>query len=504
LKYFVIILLLAAGTGSVAAWKFDVFSSSKPKDNGKGSHVVKRQTLKIVLTERGTLKAKNSTKIVCEAHGKIAQLIDEGKSVKKGEVLVELDKDDTQNRLEQYENQITQLEAELKSATTEELIQVGQNKTDIEKAQLNLEVARVELRKHKEATVPAKERELKLKIEEAEIKFTDAKDELKVNEELFKEDFATAYDVEQAKLALKRASNDVETAKMNWASYRDYDLPLETRKKESAVTEAERGLERAQKRAEAQLSAKGARVQQKKVQLSRVQSHIKRTKKQLDKMTIKAPTDGTVLYGDPDNPWNVENIKVGGQVWHNMTLMTLPDPSEMAAVVQVHEADIDKVKLEMPAFITSEMQKDVIFDGEVIKIGTVANAGRRRWGGDNVKRFKVELTLKGENLNLKPGTSARVEIQIGEVPDVLAVPLQAVFAKEGKHYCFRSNGGKPERVEVEPGQSNEAFVEIKSGLDEGHKVLLYDPEVAEEGEEAEEADQDERVEEEPAKEPSKP
>jgi HlyD family secretion protein len=491
LKYFVITLIVvvvAAGGG--AAWKFDVFSSpSGPTDNGKGIHVVKRQTLKIVLTERGTLKAKNSTKIVCEAHGKIAQLIDEGKSVKKDDTLVELDKEDTQNRLDQHENQITQLQAELKSATTEELIQVGQNKTDIEKAQLNLEVARVELKKHKEATVPARQRELQLKIEEAQIKLADAQDSLKVTEELFKEEFSTAYDVEQAKLDLKRAQNDVETARMNWESYRDYDLPLETKKKEAAVTEAERGLERAQKRAEAQLSAKQARVQQKKVHLSRVQSQITRTKKQLDKMTIRAPTDGTVLYGDPDNPWNVENIKVGGQVWHNMTLMTLPDPSEMAVVIQVHEADIDKVKLKMPAFIASEMQKDVIFEGEVMKIGTVANAGRR-WGGDNVKRFKVELMLKGKNLNLKPGTSARVEIQIGELPDVLVVPLQAVFAKEGQHYCYRGNGGRPERVEIEPGRSNESFVEIKSGLEEGDRVLLYDPEVADEDAKAE-ADQEE-------------
>ena len=499
MKYVVIILIVVVViAGGVAAWKFDLFSSpGQTNGSGKASHVVKRQTLKIVLTERGTLKAKNSTKIICEAHGKIAQLIDEGKSVKKGEVLVELDKEDTQNRLETHENQITQLDAELKSATTEELIQVGQNMTDIEKAQLGLEVARVELRKHKEASVPARQRELQLKIEEAEIKHKDAQDELKITGELFKEDFATAYDVEQAKLTLKRASNDVETAKMNWASYRDYDLPLDNKKKESAVTEAERGLERAQKRAEAQLSAKQARVQQKKVHLSRVQSQITRMKKQLDKMTMLAPADGTVLYGDPDNPWNVENIKVGGQVWHNMTLMTLPDPSEMAAVVQVHEADIDKVKLEMPAFITSEMQKDVIFDGEVIKIGTVANAGRR-WGGDNVKRFKVELTLKGENLNLKPGTSARVEIQIGEVPDVVAVPLQAVFAKEGKHYCYRGNGGRPERVEVEPGKSNESFVEIKSGLDEGDRVLLYDPAIAEED------GQDESDEEDETKETSEP
>ena len=154
----------------------------------------------------------------------------------------------------------------------------------------------------------------------------------------------------------------------------------------------------------------------------------------------------------------------------------------------------------MSAFITSETQKDVIYDGEVTKIDTVANAGRRHWGSDNVKRFRVEMTLKGKDLNLKPGTSARVEIQIGEVPDVIAVPLQAVFAKEGKHYCFRSNGGKPERVEVEPGRSNDSFVEIKSGLDKGDTVLLYDADIAES---AEPADDDEK-EEKPAKEKSEP
>ena len=106
MKYVVIILIVVVViAGGVAAWKFDLFSSpGQTNGSGKASHVVKRQTLKIVLTERGTLKAKNSTKIICEAHGKIAQLVDEGKSVKKDDVLVEMDKDDTQNRLEQYEN----------------------------------------------------------------------------------------------------------------------------------------------------------------------------------------------------------------------------------------------------------------------------------------------------------------------------------------------------------------------------------------------------------------
>jgi HlyD family secretion protein len=195
-------------------------------------------------------------------------------------------------------------------------------------------------------------------------------------------------------------------------------------------------------------------------------------------MTIKAPTAGTVLYGDQDNPWNNEQIKVGGQVWQNMCVITLPDAREMNAVVEIHEADIAEVKKDMVAFVISETRKDVVYEGKVTKIDTVANAGQRWWGGDDVKRFKVEVELQMEGQELKPGTSARVEIQVGEVADALAVPLQAIFPAEGKHYVFRANGGKPERVEVEPGRSNESHVEVKSGLEEGDVVLLTDPGIA--------------------------
>jgi multidrug efflux pump subunit AcrA (membrane-fusion protein) len=122
--------------------------------------------------------------------------------------------------------------------------------------------------------------------------------------------------------------------------------------------------------------------------------------------------------------------------------------------------------------VTSETQKDRTFEGEIVKIDQVANAGQNWWGGDDVKRFKVEIALLGKDMNLKTGTSARAEIQIGEIADALAVPLQAVHDKEGKRFCFRLVAGKPERAEVTQGASNETMVEIKSGLSEGDQVLL--------------------------------
>ncbi len=468
-------IFLCGGLGG-AVWFVAPFG--KKEGDGRregGTHTVTRGKLPITINEKGTLKTKNSTLLNAETYAKIEWIIEEGKTVKKDDVLVKLDKQDTEKQAEQLENQVTQLEAELKSATTNELIQQQQNQTNIEKAELAVEVAKVELRKFLEADDPAEQRKLALAVETAETDVQRNEDQVKANEELRREDFVTENQLREARILLKKAKNDLEGARMEQKSYADYRRPLDLRKKEAAVVEAERGLDQARKAAEAQLADKTAQVRQRETSLSRTKHQLTKTKEMLAKMEIKAPTDGTILYGNPDQPWERQNIKVGQQVWQGMVLLTLPDPSEMAVTIQIHEADVDKLKVGMHAFVTSETQKDKTLEGEIVKIDSVANAGQNWWGGDDVKRFKVEIALKGKDLNLKTGTSARAEIEIGEVEDALSVPLQAVHDKEGKRYCFRVGKGKPERVEVTLGASNETMVEVKTGLNEGDQVLLSDP-----------------------------
>jgi RND family efflux transporter MFP subunit len=480
----IVIVLLLGGAGVGIAAATGAFSQETESAEPKNIHTVRRETLKITLTERGTLKAKKSTQIKAATHGKISWMVEEGTKVKKDDVLVKLDTEQTKQQVDTLANQITQLEAELKSAETEETVQIGQNKTNIEKAELNRDVAKVTLDKLIEADIPKKERDLKLAIEKAENNLDKNEEALKASEELFKAEFMTKNELRQARLDLKTAQNDLESAQRDWDIHLKYQKPLDLKKQRAAVEEAERGLERAKQQADAQLNAKKARVQQKKVNLTRIKQRHKREVDKLAKMEIKAPTDGTVLIGDPDNPWNNQNIKVGGQVWNQMVLMTLPDSRELAVMIQVHEADIAKLEKGMKAFVTSETQKDRILDAEITKIDTVANAGRR-FGGDSVKRFKVELSLSGENLDLKTGTSAEVEVLVDEIPDVLTVPAQAIHVSEGKYYCYRLKGGKVVRAPVFPGRSNDAYAEVKLGLAEGDEVVLSTPEAFEIDEELE-------------------
>jgi hypothetical protein len=53
------------------------------------------------------------------------------------------------------------------------------------------------------------------------------------------------------------------------------------------------------------------------------------------------------------------------------------------------------------------------------------------------------------------------------------VPVQSIFSKGARRYVFLENGGSsPGPVEVQIGVSNNEYVEVISGIEEGQSVLL--------------------------------
>ncbi|MFZ0034385.1 MAG: hypothetical protein WAK60_05300, partial [Sedimentisphaerales bacterium] len=77
------------------------------------------------------------------------------------------------------------------------------------------------------------------------------------------------------------------------------------------------------------------------------------------------------------------------------------------------------------------------------------------------------------------GMTAKVEIVIEELKNVISVPIQTVVNQQGKKVCYVMASKVPKQREVETGLFNDNFVEIKSGLVEGEQVLLNPPRVSE-------------------------
>jgi HlyD family secretion protein len=104
-------------------------------------------------------------------------------------------------------------------------------------------------------------------------------------------------------------------------------------------------------------------------------------------------------------------------------------------------------------------------------VGTLAQEEKDRLG---TKFFSVTVALSESEPRLRPGMTARVEIEVEERKRALYVPLDAVFERDGRSVVFPA-GRRAEPREVVLGPSNADFVVIEKGLARGERVLLQDP-----------------------------
>ena len=74
--------------------------------------------------------------------------------------------------------------------------------------------------------------------------------------------------------------------------------------------------------------------------------------------------------------------------------------------------------------------------------------------------------------DLKPGVSAKSEIMVAELEDVLMVPVQSVTTYKGQKVVQVKRGEQVVIVPVKTGQFNNRYIEIKEGLQEGDQISL--------------------------------
>ena len=76
---------------------------------------------------------------------------------------------------------------------------------------------------------------------------------------------------------------------------------------------------------------------------------------------------------------------------------------------------------------------------------------------------------------LRPGLLADVEIQVEKLSDVIHIPAQAIFQKEGKYTVFVRKNGKFEPRGVQLVKQSESTMVLSGGVQPGEIVALADP-----------------------------
>lgn len=470
---------------------------------------------------------------------KILKIVEEGyqvteEDVKTNKVLVELDSSELRKMLVQKEIDFQTADASLTEAKQSYDIQLNQNLSDVLAAEQKARFARMDFEKflgdtatreiidHLPAPAPAvaplrdggtqklpsaREQEIprtappdfskyasvdllgdgesKQKIRKfdddwqvAQKEFSQARTALEGTKRLHEKGFVTKTELETDEFKFENARLKVQTAETARGLFLKYEFPKTAEEFLSKYVETTHELDRAKKTAISKLAQAEAKLRSAEGRYNLEVRQRKEFSDQIDKCSIHARKPGLLVYGGANNMMyyygNQEQIREGALVREQQPIITIPDMRRMIVKVRIHESYIKKIQKGLKARITLDAWPDRVLDGEVSKVGLLPDSQNRYMNPDmNVYLTTIEITSPNEGL--KPGMSAKVEIQVNELPDVVYVPIQAVTPIENKQVCYLMKGGQPERREVQIGQFNDEFIEIKSGIAAGDKICLRPP-----------------------------
>ena len=153
-------------------------------------------------------------------------------------------------------------------------------------------------------------------------------------------------------------------------------------------------------------------------------------------------------------------------------VVTMARDEKMTVTISVDESDILSLRTGLPA----ELSIDAI--GEKSWPGTVTEIDRTAQSSSGVTTYSAEITFdKAERM--LGGMTADVTINIEGTENVLIVPAEAVHRTSAIAYVFMSydseTGEYGDMRTVETGISNDDYVEIVSGLEEG-EIVFYEEE----------------------------
>jgi len=493
---------------------------SDSSDEQSGTYTVRRGDLTISVTESGDIMALNSKDIKSEVEGRttIISIVDEGtiitpEDVNNGKVLVELDSSEIEQRLTQQEVAFLSAEASYTDANESLDIQKKQNESDIKAGQLKVRFALMDLQKYVgeevaetlvaglanpgieqveiasligdanngsklggEALQKLRERDGDIYLKRQELEL--AKSKLEWTEKLYEREYVSLKDKEADSLDKERKDIAWEKARTAKDLFIKYEFPKEAEKLLSDYDEARRELERIEARARSKLSQAQAKLSSSEATYLLQKKRLEKLQKQLMACTIRAPAPGQVVYSSSTDRWARRNrpIEIGAEIRERQKIISIPDTSEMKVEIKIHETWVDKVQPGQKANITLAAFPDKTFTGEVLKKAPLAD--QQNWLNPDLKVYATDVSIDGTHDFIKTGMSAKVEVIIDKLHDVLSVPIQTVTTQEGVKLCYVVTDSRPQKREVETGAFNNDFVEIKSGLVEGDKVLLNPPRVS--------------------------
>jgi len=299
---------------------------------------------------------------------------------------------------------------------------------------------------------------------------TDAQSKLEISgAELEKMIAQQESDLEELKADYELTRISHEIAKINLEGS-EYESDMKKKEIQLTLEKAEIALQRAKEQIDNRSKINAEEIKQKNLTIMQDQALLNEANDALRQLTVTAPSPGIAII---TRNWSSQNkFQVGDQTYTGNPLISLPDLSQLKAIVRINEVDIAKIITGLDVEVRPDAFSDSKFTGVVKE---VANLAVNKTGSTKIKVFPVAIYLNETDKDLLPGLSVSCRIIVDKLEDVLYIPIDAVHTEAGINFAYRKSGTGFKKVEVETGRSNADYTIIVTGLEENDEVALIDP-----------------------------
>jgi RND family efflux transporter MFP subunit len=429
--------------------------------------------LRFTVTESGTLESASSINVMSEVEGQVAiiSLEPAGTQVKAGDVVVELDSAALKTRRTEQQIVVQKARAAFSQAQQNEKVAISQSESDQESSKLLLQFARLDLEKYLKGDYPQQERIAESEITLAAEEVKRAHDRIAASEDLMNRGYLSKGQFEADQLTLLRMESKLALARTNAELLREYTFARTKRDLESKVAEAERALERTKTLSQAALDHAKTNLQAAESTLKLEESRLSHIESQIESCLMRAPQDGIVVYPIPEDDDLIDlYIKQGTVIRERQHVFSIPDTETLQVRTSIHEAIVNQLAPGMPARIWVDVFPDMEMRGEVTDVSPLPEP--EDWRRSTVKFYPTRVSVYSQNPGITPGLTAKVEILIDRLDDVLAVPVQCVVQRGSTGFCYVLQDGRPELRQLKVGETNGQYLHVIDGLSAGEAVVL--------------------------------
>lgn len=277
----------------------------------------------------------------------------------------------------------------------------------------------------------------------------------------------------EAELARMQASSDELTLAAAEAEYQraknHYDA-VEVLFQAGGCTSAEVDTARAdvaraeasyrEAKTKAELNADGKQISSLQSQVDLARQEAVQAKERLDMGNFVADRDGVVTR---------IGAQQGSRVMEGSELLVVSNDDHLQITASINEIDAGSLKVGQEVSIRCMALPGKEYSGKITRIGGAAVV-QQGSAGDSVN-VPVTITIEGDMEGLKVGYTVDLTVKTLLKKQVLTVPVEAVFDRDGQSMVYIVAQDRLEERKITTKMGNELYDIVESGLEAGEKIV---------------------------------